>query len=266
MYNKQCLLFDLDGTLLDSREIVITAVHKAAEQFVPGVYSREQVQARFGESFADFLREWKLSDNLDHEQVYRAYVEQAEELESQPVPLFAGVKESLVHVKQNGYRLGLVTNKQRSITLMNLEAAGIAELFEIIVTVDDVTCGKPAPEPIEKAMKLLEVGPEQTLMVGDSIYDLQAAQAADVPCAILEWYGPFQVVEPAMRASGLPELVEQLLKAKSIQQGNSGEQEQSDRLAGAKSMQRGGSLMPEQSDRLAGAKSVEPSQSKGRVV
>lgn len=223
MNNYDCLLFDLDGTLLDSRDIVITAVHATAEQFVPGVYSKEAVLARFGESFTDFLAEWgsMLEGRYERDDVYQAYLAQAKELEEKPVPLFAGVKESLSRLVELGYRVGLVTNKQREITLVNLEAAGIGGLFEIVVTLDDVENGKPSPEPLEKAMAHFGVSPARTLMVGDSIYDLEAARAARAACAILEWYGPGELAEssPDYRFASLDELLERLTKAQAEEKG-----------------------------------------------
>jgi pyrophosphatase PpaX len=188
MYN--CLLFDLDGTLLDSRDAVIDGVMYAVERYVPGRFTREELLGRFGESFDSFLAsvEEYAGPVFDREQFLQTYLNYVRE-HHRDVRLFPFVKEGLQRLYEAGYRMGIVTNKQREFTQRDLQTAGVRKLFHCVVTVDDVRKGKPSAEPIEKAMAELNARPQDVLMIGDSQYDLMAAAEAGVKCALLQWYG-----------------------------------------------------------------------------
>jgi pyrophosphatase PpaX len=122
------------------------------------------------------------------------------------------VKEGLQQLKLSGYKIGLVTNKQRNLVFKSSQFRSIANLFDTIVTVDDVTIGKPSPEPIIKAIHILEVRPKQVVMVGDSRYDVLSAHAAHVKSAVLDWYGLGNWGEPVpdYRFRSLYDFIEQV--------------------------------------------------------
>ncbi|RNB61708.1 HAD family hydrolase [Brevibacillus gelatini] len=213
----QALLFDLDGTLLDSRDAVIDAVAYTAEQYAPGHFSREELLARFGEPFDDFLAAVaaaaRLPDKREVLEKYFAYVRQSH---ARHVRLFPYVREGLEKLKQAGYQLAVVTNKQREFALAGLEQAGIDRLFDVIVTVDDVTRGKPAAEPVQKALASLGRSPKQAMMIGDSRYDVLAAVASGVSSAVLEWYGQEEWLYalPDFRYADFDSFVTDMLAAK----------------------------------------------------
>lgn len=186
----QSLLFDLDGTLLDSRDAVIDAVAHTAERYAPGHFSRQELLARFGESFDDFLAEVAGAAGLpDKREVLDGYFAFVREQHEQHVKLFPYVREGLEKLREAGYELAIVTNKQREFAVAGLELAGIDHLFAAVITVDDVSRGKPAAEPVQKALAELGRRPEQAMMIGDSRYDVLAAAGAGVSSVVLEWYG-----------------------------------------------------------------------------
>jgi len=186
----QALLFDLDGTLLDSRDAVIDAVAYTAQRYAPGHFSRQDLLARFGESFDDFLAAVaEVAGMPDKKEVLASYFAYVREHHEQHVKLFPYVREGLEKLQAAGYELAIVTNKQREFALAGLELAGIAQRFAAIVTVDDVSQGKPSAEPVEKALAELGKRPEQAMMIGDSRYDVLAAAEAKVASVVLEWYG-----------------------------------------------------------------------------
>ncbi|GED30054.1 HAD family hydrolase [Brevibacillus centrosporus] len=185
------LLFDLDGTLLDSRDAVIDAVAHTAEKYAPGHFSREELLGRFGESFDDFLAAVAEAAGMpDKKEVLDDYFAYVRENHEQHVKLFPFVREGLEKLLAAGYELAIVTNKQREFALAGLELAGIDHLFASIVTVDDVSQGKPSAEPVQKALAELGRRPEQAMMIGDSRFDVLAAVGANVQAVVLEWYGP----------------------------------------------------------------------------
>jgi len=189
---KSCLLFDLDGTLLDSRDVIMDSVHYLTEQYVPGMFTRQDLLKRFGEPIDDLLEiiEQSMEDQqITKQQMLDSYFTYINTHHDAQVQLFPYVQEGLISLKSAGYRLGIVTNKQREFTMSGLQTAGILPFFDAIVTLNDVTVGKPSPEMLLKAMKEIGVTPETSLMIGDSKYDLLAAAAAKISFTALEWYG-----------------------------------------------------------------------------
>ncbi|WP_312109337.1 HAD family hydrolase [Brevibacillus reuszeri] len=184
------LLFDLDGTLLDSRNAVIDAVAFTANEYAPGHFSREELLARFGESFDDFLAAVAVAAGLPDKsevlQKYYAYVRQNHDDHVRPFPF---IQEGLKKLKEAGYALAIVTNKQREFAVAGLEMAEIDHLFDVIVSVDDVSRGKPSAEPVQKALAELNKQPGEAMMIGDSRYDVLSAVGAGVQAVVLEWYG-----------------------------------------------------------------------------
>lgn len=213
----QALLFDLDGTLLDSRDAVIDAVAHTADQYAPGHFSREELLARFGESFDDFLAAVASSAGVpDQKEVLERYFAYVRENHEQHVKLFPFVREGLEKLQAAGYELAIVTNKQREFAMTGLELAGIDHLFASIVTVDDVSRGKPSAEPIQKALAELGRRPEQAMMIGDSRFDVLAAVGAGVSSVVLEWYGQeeWQYAIPDFRFVDFQAFVAEMLAVK----------------------------------------------------
>jgi len=213
---NRTLLFDLDGTLLDSREAVIEAVAHTADQLAPGLFSRENLLRRFGESLDDFLSAIaEAAGEVDKEEVsqqYFAFVREHIHLHSR---LFPGVREGLEQLKSAGCQLAVVTNKQREFAVAGLELAGIDSFFDAVIAVDDVSRGKPSGEPVLRALTVMGKQPEDALMIGDSRYDVVAAWEAGVSSVLLEWYGPeeWPYVKPTYRYPDFRTFVAELLAA-----------------------------------------------------
>ncbi|MGD8190689.1 HAD family hydrolase [Brevibacillus ginsengisoli] len=210
----RCLLFDLDGTLLDTRDAVIDAVFRTAEHYAPGRFTQTELISRFGESFDDFLAEAAVGFN--HEEVLQTYYANVREQNYQQSQLFPFVQEGLSTLRDTGMKLGIVTNKQREFALSGLQSAGILDYFDCVVCVDDVSSGKPSPEPLHKALETLQLSAEDALLIGDTQYDLLAARAAGVRCAILEWYGTqvWADAEPDCRFANFQDFVQEIVTVK----------------------------------------------------
>lgn len=215
MKRIRCLLFDLDGTLLDSRDSVIDAVYDLAETYVPGRFTRDDLLRRFGEPIDSFLQEIEpyLQGRFTREQMLASYFAHVRTDRGRNNGLFPFVKEGLEQLKSAGFRLGVVTNKQREFASKELRFTQVYPLFDAIVTLDDVREGKPSAEPVLQAMERVGARPEETLMVGDSKYDVLAARVANVKSAVLEWYGNGHVANPVpdYRFPGFREFAERLL-------------------------------------------------------
>lgn len=179
------VLFDLDGTILDTNELIITSFLESLKGIVPENFSREAIIPSMGEPLTDQLR--KFSGYEDVTELVNAYREVNLRLHDEYVTLFEHVQEVMKRMHEQGIKIGVVTTKMRLTTERGLAFTGIAQYVDAIVTIDDVTHPKPHPEPVSRAIELLDTTPEATLMVGDSIVDMQSARAAGAVAVGVSW-------------------------------------------------------------------------------
>lgn len=179
------VLFDLDGTILNTNELIVASFLHTLEGETEKRYTREDIVSNFGRSLIDQLREYTGQEDVERFiQKYRAYnISRHDDL----IAEFPNVREVLDKLARGGIKLGVVTSKVRRTTLMGLERFSMKEHMGSIITVDEVSEPKPSPEGIRKAMAELGADPATTLMVGDSQYDLLAAKAAGVRVAAVAW-------------------------------------------------------------------------------
>lgn len=183
------LLFDLDGTLLDSRDFLVTESYNIIEKYYPGKYMLEKVKEDFGNGFARLLPDLVAEHNKRalHE-FHTAKVERYHK-----IVFFPGVIESLHKLKTEGYKLGIVTNQNKQVATGSLQENNLLELFDVIIGVDDVREGKPSPEGIMKAMDDLGCQKQEVIMIGDSRYDIMAGKNAGILTGFLKWYTDLQM-------------------------------------------------------------------------
>jgi pyrophosphatase PpaX len=185
MTNKiTTILFDLDGTLIDTNELIITTYLHTLEKYYPSKYQREDVLPFLGPTLHEAFG--SIDPNLVEEMVleYRAFnIANHDEL----VTEFAGVFETVQTLKDKGYKLGIVTTKRHDVTLKGLRLMDLERFFEVVVTYDHVSKTKPDPEPIHKALEQLNSSPEETMMVGDNYHDILAGKNAGTVTAGCAW-------------------------------------------------------------------------------
>ncbi|RAV02761.1 pyrophosphatase PpaX [Paenibacillus sp. YN15] len=181
----KAVLFDLDGTILNTNELIIASFLHTLEGETPRVYTREDIIRNFGRTLVDQMREYTGLQNVErYIAKYREFnIERHDEL----IMDFPHVGEVLEKLHRAGLRLGVVTSKIRKTSLMGLERFGLTPYLDAIITVEDVTEPKPHGEGILKAAAILGVKPEETLMVGDSQYDILAAKHAGTRVAGVAW-------------------------------------------------------------------------------
>ncbi|MEK3724749.1 HAD family hydrolase [Paenibacillus sp. FSL H8-0034] len=201
------LLFDLDGTLLDSREFLMNIQFTALDKHYPGQYSYELIVENFGNVFHELL----LSIDPDGNRVV-ADEFCLEKLNGyhKSSPPFPGVIPGLQALKNRGFKLGVVTNQQREPVNNALQAYGMAELFEVIIAIEDVSKGKPSPEGIADALQHIGTDPDCAAMVGDTNVDLLAAQNAGILSVLLAWYEDkdTSLYKPDLTCSSFKQLLE----------------------------------------------------------
>ncbi|KRE48163.1 pyrophosphatase PpaX [Paenibacillus sp. Soil522] len=179
------MLFDLDGTIIDTNELIIRSFIEALQGVAPEGFGREHIIPSMGQPLTDQL---KLFSGLeDVTQLVAAYREVNLRLHDEYVKAFDYVNEVIEKLHGQGIQIGVVTTKMRLTTERGLKYTGLYDYIDAIVTIDDVVNPKPHAEPVSKAIGLLEADPSSTIMVGDSIVDIESAIAAGTIAVGVAW-------------------------------------------------------------------------------
>ncbi|WP_059048781.1 pyrophosphatase PpaX [Paenibacillus senegalimassiliensis] len=179
------VLFDLDGTIINTNELIIATFLQVIDKHGLGPYTREQIIPHMGTTLEHQLQTF--SGQEDVAALVADYRKYNRERHDELIDEFPHVKEVLAELHERGVTMGIVTTKIRETTMLALERFGFLDYMKTIVTVDDVSHPKPHPEPILTALNALQADPARTLMVGDSAADLLCAKAAGVHAAGVAW-------------------------------------------------------------------------------
>ncbi|MFJ7827646.1 pyrophosphatase PpaX [Psychrobacillus sp. NPDC096623] len=184
MKNYKALLFDLDGTLLNTNELIIeTFLHVLGETF-PGKYNREAVLPFLGPPLFETFN--GIDPSLT-ETLTASYRKWNLKRHDQMVAPFDGVVETLRQLKKDGYKMAIVSTKRREMIERGLQLMKCETLFDTIVGLEDVTFTKPDPEPIQIALHRIGANKEDALMIGDNFHDIVGGQRAGVDTAAVAW-------------------------------------------------------------------------------
>lgn len=185
MSNKiDTVLFDLDGTLIDTNELIISSFLHVMEQYYPGQYGREDVLPFLGPTLQETFEAINPEGYEEMITAYRTYNLANHDL---LVKRFDGVYETVRILKENNFHLGIVTTKRSDVVQMGLKLTGLDEFFEVVVALDHVEKPKPDPEPLLKALDMLGSSPERAIMVGDNHHDILGGKNAGTKTAGVAW-------------------------------------------------------------------------------
>lgn len=178
------VLFDLDGTLVDTYDLILESYLHTFEKYAPNQFTREDCIKFIGpslrEAFESVLPE-KAEEMMAY---YRKFnVEKHDEL----IKEFDGVFETVKTLHEKGYKLAIVTTKIRETAIQGLKATNLDSFFDTVIGFDDVEKVKPDSEPLQKALDLLGSRAEQAVMVGDSFHDIVGAKNAGVISVACSW-------------------------------------------------------------------------------
>jgi pyrophosphatase PpaX len=201
------LLFDLDGTLIDSRDFLMKLQFATLEKHYPGSITYERVCSQFGiVVFPELVRKY---DSAGGQRVIEEFSKAKINGYHTSSPPFPGVLAGLRALKENGCKLGVVTNQQRDPVLNAISHCGLADLFDTVITLDDAAEAKPSPAGVLQALEQMGADPAKAAMIGDSDADILAGRRAGIASVLLQWYGEPEIMtdEPDLVCRSFEELL-----------------------------------------------------------
>ena len=183
----RAVLFDLDGTLVDSLPDLLNAANNMLLCLDRPAIGRAALEGYIGNGVVSMVNRL-LTSCMGSEPAKALFEEALELFEShyfkhicEDSRLYPEVLEGLDLMRERGFAMGVVTNKADQFTHLLLKNLGIISYFSVVVSGDTLDTKKPAPEPLLHAASLLNACPKEALMVGDSVNDIQAARSAGCP-------------------------------------------------------------------------------------
>lgn len=176
---RKAYLFDMDGTLVDTFDLIHEAFNEALKKNGRRVLTKEEFDKKlFGKhidsSLPELIGPFSEKDLADIMSAFQA----AWLKNIGKVKVFKNVPLTLGRLKAKGYKLGVVSTSPRDVIEKTLRETGILKHFDIIVGAEDAAKKKPHCEPVVQALNALQIGPEDAVYVGDTIYDIQAGHSA----------------------------------------------------------------------------------------
>jgi pyrophosphatase PpaX len=181
------VLFDLDGTLIDSGPIILASMQHATRTVLGREIAYEELAATVGGQ--GLVSQMRALDPDRVDELVEVYKEHNDPLH-ETLEAFDDFLDVLPRLRADGRRLGIVTAKRhRTVQLALDRFPELAEQFEVVVGYEDTERHKPAPEPVLFALERLAATPAEAAYVGDSPFDIEAAKAAGVFAVAVGWGG-----------------------------------------------------------------------------
>lgn len=220
--NKKVILFDLDGTLINSAPDLARAVNLMLHKLERNTFSEQIIHGWVGNGALMLVRRALSGNVLADENMDEDFVGKALEIFfdfyskhlCDATHTYANVPHTLHKLKKRGYRLAIVTNKPFAFVAPILEGLGLEGLFEFILGGDSLAVKKPDPEPLLNVCKTFGETVHHCLMIGDSRNDIQAANACNMHSVGVSYgynYGQkIDVFNPTIVIDDFAELLELL--------------------------------------------------------
>lgn len=210
---KPVILFDLDGTIIDSTEAILDGFRVAFEKFGEDVPSDEAIKNEVGHTLEDMFLTLGVKSSKVAEHVH-AYKMHYRIISCEKTILLEGAKEAVIEASRFA-TLGVVTTKTGEYSRILLEDMGLMSYFSVLIGREDVENPKPHAEPILKALAKLEHDRSKTWMIGDTCMDIESAKQADIHAiAVTSGYATHEVLRncASMIFNNIKEAIEHIKK------------------------------------------------------
>ncbi|WP_028584115.1 HAD family hydrolase [Desulfogranum mediterraneum] len=181
-----CYLFDADGTLFDTVELICTCFQYVAEKYAAKTMDRDTIIKGIGLPLKGQLIT-HLGADLDHEQILDDYLQYQLRIMEESISPFPQVAETLAALQAAGKKLAIVTSRRRLSLEKILESTDTGAYFDLLITPEDTSRHKPDPEPALKAMSLLGAEKSSTVFIGDACYDICSGASAGTDTVFVNW-------------------------------------------------------------------------------
>ncbi len=179
------VLFDFDGTIMDTNNVILMSWQHTFRTLENREEEESVLTATFGEpleyTLARFFPNVPVEESIE---IYRSF--QRTNF-SDLITLFPGMKELVMKVKALGYKTGLVTSRLKSTAMEGLEKFDLTKYFDVIITPEDTDKHKPDPAPVNIALEKLGSKPENSVMLGDTLFDIQCSHNAGIGAILVSW-------------------------------------------------------------------------------
>lgn len=180
------ILFDNDGTLVDTHDLILDSMRYGTRAVLGRIIPDDRLMAKVGIPLADQMMDF--ADSIEQRdellRVYRAY---NHEQHDAAVRLFPGVLEGLSALRDAGFKLGVVTSKRQWLAQRGLEITGAWPYMDCIVAPDNFPASKPDPGPVVEGARRLGLAPHACVYLGDAPFDIHAGNAAGCTSAAALW-------------------------------------------------------------------------------
>jgi len=178
------VIFDLDGTLADTEELILNSFRHTYESFEKTPMHDAHIKKTFGAPLMEVLKNEFGSDYEKAAQIYRSY--HLDNFENY-IRLFDGAIEILQELQTMNVTMGIVTSRLTHTTTKILKKYDIEKYFKFIVTADMTERHKPDPEPLLKCLLELGATKEHAVFIGDTLYDVACAKNAGIQSMLVGW-------------------------------------------------------------------------------
>lgn len=178
------IIFDIDGTLASTNELIHASFNHVAEIYLNKKFTWEEIHSLFGPTEDVILKQLMKENFTKAQSDYYVYYS---EMHDSMAGIYPGMKELIVKLKKQGILLSVYTGKGRKSSEITLKKLGVFDCFNMIVTGDDIEGEKPSPDGINVFIAQYNLNKDKVIIVGDAPADIKAARNAGIKCASVVW-------------------------------------------------------------------------------
>lgn len=188
MKSYKTYLFDVDGTLIDTTQMVYQCFLRTCKKYAGITVTKQKIFANIGIPLNNHFKllMGQLSDEKEKE-ITAYHMDYQVSIFKEHLKIFDGVYEGLQRLKEKGKKLAVVTSRKRPTLELYLEYVDILKFFDVLISPESTKKHKPFPDPAIEAMSQLASLQEESIMIGDATFDIECGTVAGIDTAFVSW-------------------------------------------------------------------------------